>query len=90
MEIIVALTKVRCSPMAYAIDANVNFENGDICFKYSVIEKNKENPFQIEENREMTINIRDFFQSKYKEYAFAVELNLDLSYRNPANKQVQN
>ena len=55
-----------------------------------MIEKNKENPFQIEENREMTINIRDFFQSKYKEYAFAVELNLDLSYRNPTNKQVQN
>lgn len=89
MEIIVALTKVRCSPMAYAIDANVNFENGDICFKYSAIKKNKENPYEIEKNREMTINIRDFFQSNYKELAFAVKLDLDLSYRATAKKEVQ-
>ena len=37
----------------------------------------------------MTINIRDFFQSNYKELAFAVKLDLDLSYRATAKKEVQ-
>lgn len=87
MELVVALTKVRCSPMAYLIDAKVDFENGDIKFKFTTLQKNDSSTiFPIIEEKESNINIRDFFQSNYRELAFAIPLELDLSYRQNAPK----
>lgn len=82
MELIVALTKVRCRPMAYLIHANVNFENGDIHFECTKLEKNNDSIFSLYVNEKKTVNIRDFFQSEYRHLSFATELFLDLSYRN--------
>ena len=88
MELVVALTKVRCSPMAYLIDAKVDFENGDIKFKFTTLQKNDSSSiFPIIEEKESNINIRDFFQSNYRELAFAIPLELDLSYRQNAPKE---
>lgn len=88
MELVVALTKVRCSPMAYLIDAKVDFENGDIKFKFTTLQKNDSSTiFPIIEEKESNINIRDFFQSNYRELAFAIPLELDLSYRQNAPKE---
>lgn len=87
MELVVALTKVRCSPMAYLIDAKVDFENGDIQFNFTTLQKNDSSTiFPIIEEKESSINIRDFFQSNYRELAFAIPLELDLSYRQNAPK----
>lgn len=84
MELVVALTKVRCSPMAYLIHANVNFENGDIQFVNTTLPKNNGNMFTLIDET-IIVNIKDFFTSEYRNYAFATELELDLSYRNPTN-----
>ena len=88
MELVVALTKVRCSPMAYLINANVNFENGDIHFKYTMMHPNDGTTYlsKIEE-KEAIINIRDFFQSEYRQLAFAIPLELDLTYRQNASQK---
>ena len=88
MELVVALTKVRCSPMAYLIHANVNFENGDIHFKYTMMHPNDGTTYLSEiEEKEAIINIRDFFQSEYRELAFAIPLELDLTYRQNASQE---
>ena len=84
MELVVALTKVRCSPMAYLIHANVNFENGDIQFANTTLPKNNGNMFTLIDET-IIVNIKDFFTSEYRNYAFATELELDLSYRKNCN-----
>ena len=38
---------------------------------------------------EKTINIKDFFNSEWVDYAFAVELSLDLSYREKYAQQLK-
>ena len=83
----IAITKVRCSPKAYVIDANVNLETGDITFKYDkmVDDSNYALPTVFEK----TINIKDFFYSEWVNYAFAVELSLDLSYREKYAQQLK-
>lgn len=83
----IAITKVRCSPKAYVIDANVNLETGDITFKYDkmVDDSNYALPTILEK----TINIKDFFNSEWVDYAFAVELSLDLSYREKYAQQLK-
>ncbi len=79
MTFYIAITKVRRSPKAYVIDAVVNLETGDITFKYDkMIDDSK---FSLPTVIEKTINIKDFFYSEWVDYAFAVELSIDLSYR---------
>ena len=75
----IAITKVRRSPAAYVVDADVNLETGDMTFKY--VHTDKEDVLSLPVESEMTINIKDFFYSEWTNYAFAIELNLDLSYR---------
>ena len=38
---------------------------------------------------EKTVNIKDFFYSEWVDYAFAVELSLDLSYRERYAQQLK-
>ena len=76
----IAITKVRCSPKAYKLDAEVNLETGDITFEYYSAPKDA--GFSLSPTKQETVNIRDFFQSEWVNYAFALELKLDLSYRN--------
>ena len=74
-----AITKVRRSPAAYVVDADVNIETGDMTFKYDIA--TTDGTFSFSPTQVKTVNIKDFFQSEWTEYAFAVRLNLDLSYR---------
>lgn len=75
----IAITKVRRSPAAYVVDADVNIETGDMTFKYDIA--TTDGTFSFSPTQVKTVNIKDFFQSEWTEYAFAVRLNLDLSYR---------
>ena len=75
----IAITKVRRSPAAYIVDADVNLETGDMTFKYDMT--TADGTFSFSPTQVKTVNIKDFFQSEWTEYAFAVRLNLDLSYR---------
>ena len=75
----IAITKVRRSPAAYIVDADVNLETGDMTFKYDMT--TADGTFSFSPTQVKTVNIEDFFQSEWTEYAFAVRLNLDLSYR---------
>ena len=83
----IAITKVRCSPKAYVIDANVNLETGDITFKYDKMDDDSN--YALPTILEKTINIKDFFNSEWVDYAFAVELSLDLSYREKYAQQLK-
>ena len=75
----IAITKVRRSPAAYVVDADVNLKTGDMTFKY--VHTDKDDVLSLPLESEMTINIKDFFYSEWTNYAFATELTLDLSYR---------
>ena len=83
----IAITKVRRSPAAYVVDADVNLETGDMSFKYDMV--NADGTFSFSPSQVKTVNIKDFFQSEWTEYAFAVRLNLDLSYRERFAKQLE-
>ena len=90
--IYVALSKVRCSPKAVVINADVNTETGDIKFKYQTSEKSASlADFRIPETKEHTINIMDkgFFTSEWLEYAFATKLDIDLSFREKFSEQIK-
>jgi len=78
-RIYIAITKVRCSPKAYKIDANVNLVTGDISFEYYSAPRDA--GFSFSPMKQATVNIKDFFQSEWVNYAFALELKLDLTYR---------
>ena len=82
----IAITKVRCSPAAYIVDADVNLETGDMTFKYDLA--TADGTFSFSSTQVKTINVKDFFMSEWTEYAFAVKLNLDLSYRERYAKQL--
>ena len=84
---IIAITKVRCSPKAYKIDAEVNFETGDISFEY--YSTPKDSGFLFYPMKKATVNIKDFFQSEWVNYAFAIELALDLSYREKYSEKLK-
>ena len=75
----IAITKVRRSPKAYVIDADINLETGDITFKYDRMLDDSN--FALPTILEKTVNIKDFFYSEWVNYSFAVEISLDLSYR---------
>jgi len=83
----IAITKVRRSPAAYVVDADVNIETGDMTFKYDIA--TTDGTFSFSPTQVKTVNIKDFFQSEWTEYAFAVRLNLDLSYRERYVKQLE-
>ena len=82
----IAITKVRRSPAAYIVDADVNLETGDMTFKYDMA--TADGTFSFSSTQVKTINVKDFFMSEWTEYAFAVKLNLDLSYRERYAKQL--
>ena len=84
----IAISKVRRSPKAYVVDADINFETGDMTFKYDKMLD--EDNYSLPTVFEKTINIKDFFYSEWVEYAFAVELSLDLSYREKYADQLKN
>ena len=75
----IAITKVRRSPKAYVIDADINLETGDITFKYDRMLDDSN--FALPTILEKTVNIKDFFYSEWVNYSFAVEISLDISYR---------
>ena len=83
----IAITKVRRSPAAYIVDADVNLETGDMTFKYDMA--TADGTFSFSPSQVKTVNIKDFFQSEWTEYAFAVRLNLDISYRERYAKQLE-
>ncbi len=83
----IAITKVRRSPAAYLVDADVNLETGDMTFQYDMV--NADGSFTLLPTQVKTINIKDFFQSEWTKYAFAVKLKLDLSYRERYAKQLE-
>jgi hypothetical protein len=83
----IAITKVRRSPAAYVVDADVNLETGDMTFKYDMA--TADGTFSFSTTQVKTVNINNFFQSEWTEYAFAVRLNLDLSYRERYAKQLE-
>ena len=83
----IAITKVRRSPAAYVVDADVDLETGDMSFKYDMA--TADGTFSFSPTQVKTINIKDFFQSEWTEYAFTVRLNLDLSYRERYAKQLE-
>lgn len=76
---IIAITKVWRSPKAYKLDAEVNLETGDISFEYYSAPQNA--GYTLSPKQQTTVNIKDFFQSEWVNYAFALELKLDLAYR---------
>ena len=86
MVFYIAITKVRRSPKAYVLDAEIDLNTGDISFKYDKI--TDDSMFSLPTKMEKTINIKDFFYSEWVDYAFSVELNLDLSYREKYAKQL--
>lgn len=83
----IAITKVRRSPAAYVVDADVDLETGDMTFQYDMV--NADGSFTLLPTQVKTINIKDFFQSEWTKYAFAVKLKLDLSYRERYAKQLE-
>ena len=83
----IAITKVRRSPAAYIVDADVNLETGDMTFKYDMA--TADGTFSFSPTQIKTVNIKDFFLSEWTEYSFAVRLNLDLSYRERYTKQLE-
>ena len=92
---VIAITKVRCSPKAYKLDADVNLLTGDISFEYYSVPRDA--GFTLSPVKQATVNIKDFFQSEWVNYAFALELKLDLTYREKyaaklvdAKKQIDN
>ena len=86
MVFYIAITKVRRSPKAYVLDAEIDLNTGDISFKYDKI--TDDSTYSLPTKMEKTINIKDFFYSEWVDYAFSVELNLDLSYREKYAKQL--
>lgn len=56
-----AITKVRRSPAAYVVDADVNIETGDMTFKYDIA--TTDGTFSFSPIQVKTVNIKDFFQS---------------------------
>ncbi len=87
MTFYIAVTKVRRSPKAYVIDADVDLETGDITFKYDKMLSDSN--YALPTVLEKTVNIKDFFYSEWVDYAFAVELSLDLSYRERYAQQLK-
>lgn len=94
----IAITKVRRSPQAFVINGNgngnctVNVESGDINYSYEVVQPNS-NINNINFGYKTvsgTVNIRDFFDDKFDKAPFALEIGLDLSYREKYKEQLEN
>ena len=91
---IIAITKVRCSPQAFLINGNgnctVDVESGDINYSYEVALPNSDINNLIFEYKTVrgTVNIRDFFKKEFEKLPFAIEIKLDLSYRNQYKEQL--
>ena len=88
MVFYIAITKVRYSPKAYFVDAEVNLTTGDITFSYIESKNLPMNNFTVPASKTQTVNIKDFFYSKWFDYGFATELKLDLSYREKYAQQL--
>lgn len=93
----IAITKVRCSPQAFLINGNgkgictVDVESGDINYSYEIGQSNID-PKRLNFGYETvsgTVNIKDFFDKKFDKTPFALEIGLDLSYRNRYKKQLE-
>lgn len=94
----IAITKVRRCPQAFLINGNgngnctVDVESGDINYSYEVSPHNSGlNNFNFEyKTVSGTINIRDFFNKEFDKDPFALEIGLDLSYREKYKEQLEN
>ena len=86
----IAVSKVRYSPQAFLINGNgdgkctVDVESGDINYYYEVATPNSDiNNLNFEfKPISGVVNIRNFFDKNFDKEPFAIELGLDLSYRN--------
>lgn len=97
-SVYIAITKVRRSPQAFLINGNgngnctVDVESGDINYSYEVAQPNS-NINNINFGWETitgTVNIRDFFDKSFNKAPFALEIGLDLSYREKYKEQLEN
>ena len=92
----IAITKVRACPQAFLINGNgignctVDVETGDINYCYEVAQHNSSiNNINFGyETVSGTVNIRDFFDKKFDKAPFALEIGLDLSYREKYKEQL--
>lgn len=92
----IAITKVRVCPQAFLINGNgngnctVDVESGDINYSYEVGRPNSciDNINFRYETVSGTVNIRDFFDKKFDKAPFALEIGLDLSYREKYKEQL--
>ena len=95
-SVFIAITKVRCSPQAFLINGNgngnctVDVESGDINYCYEVAQHDSSiNNINFGyETVSGTVNIRDFFDKKFDKAPFALEIGLDLSYREKYKEQL--
>ena len=94
---IIAITKVRCSPQAFLINGNgkgnctVDVESGDISYSYEVsLPSSDINNLNMEfKTVSGIINICKFFDKSFDKSPFALEIGLDLSYRERYKEQHQ-
>lgn len=93
----IAVTKVRRSPQAFLINGNgngkctIDVESGDINYNYEVAKPNFDMN-NLNFGWEMvsgTVNIREFFDKNFDKSPFALEIGLDLSYRQKYKNQLE-
>ena len=94
---IIAITKVRCSPQAFLINGNgnglssVDLDTGDIHYNYEEPESISTGINDLNfgwKTVSGTVNIRDFFKEDFNKLPFALEIGLDLSYRQRYKEQL--
>lgn len=93
----IAITKVRYNPQAFLINGNgkgkctVDLVSGDINYSYETATSTSDiNNLNLGwKTISGTINICDFFDKKFDKSPFAIELGLDLSYRERYKEQLE-
>ena len=93
----IAISKVRRCPQAFLINGNgngkctVDVESGDINYNYEFAHPNSgiKNINFGWETKSGTVNIRDFFDKKFDKSPFALEIDLDLSYREKYKEKLE-
>jgi hypothetical protein len=96
-SVFIAITKVRCSPQAFLINGNgnglssVDLDTGDIHYNYEEPESISTGINDLNfgwKTVSGTVNIRDFFKEDFNKLPFALEIGLDLSYRQRYKEQL--
>ena len=96
-SVFIAITKVRCSPQAFLINGNgnglssVDLDTGDIHYYYEEAESISTGINDLNfgwKTVSGTVNIRNFFKEDFNKLPFALEIGLDLSYRQRYKEQL--